>query len=74
MCQIEALGGEVLFLRTDVTKRADIQAMVEGTLARFGRLDCAVNNAGVVGPVAVPLAEIEEADWDAVMNINRKGV
>ena len=72
--QIEALGSEGLFIQTDVTKRADVEALVEGTLARFGRLDCAVNNAGIVGPVAVPVAEIDEDGWDAVMNVNLKGV
>jgi NAD(P)-dependent dehydrogenase (short-subunit alcohol dehydrogenase family) len=48
--QIEELGTEGLFLQTDVSKRAEVEALVEGTLARFGRLDCAVNNAGIVGP------------------------
>jgi NAD(P)-dependent dehydrogenase (short-subunit alcohol dehydrogenase family) len=48
--------------------------LVDGTLARFGRLDCAVNNSGIAGPVMVPVAEIEEEGWDAVMNINLKGV
>jgi A-factor type gamma-butyrolactone 1'-reductase (1S-forming) len=72
--QIEALGSEGLFIKTDVTKPADIEAMVETTLSRFGRLDCAVNNAGVAGPVNVPVAEIEESAWDDVMNVNLKGV
>jgi NAD(P)-dependent dehydrogenase (short-subunit alcohol dehydrogenase family) len=72
--QIETLGSEGLFIQTDVAKRADIEALVEKTLARFGRLDCAVNNAGIVGPVAVPVADITEEGWDAVMNINLKGV
>lgn len=72
--QIETLGSEGLFIQTDVTKRADIEALVEGTLARFGRLDCAVNNAGIVGPVTMPVADITEEGWDAVMNINLKGV
>ncbi|MEO8028091.1 MAG: glucose 1-dehydrogenase, partial [Bryobacteraceae bacterium] len=72
--QIEALGAEALFVQTDVLKRADIEALVEKTLDRFGRLDCAVNNAGISGPAMVPVADIEEADWDAVMNINLKGV
>ena len=72
--QIEELGTEGLFLQTDVSKRAEVEALVEGTLAKFGRLDCAVNNAGIVGPVQVPVAEIEEADWDAVMNTNLKAV
>jgi NAD(P)-dependent dehydrogenase (short-subunit alcohol dehydrogenase family) len=72
--EIERLGGEGLFIRTDVARHADIAAMVEGTLARFGRLDCAVNNAGIAGPVTVPVADIEEAAWDQLMEINLKGV
>jgi NAD(P)-dependent dehydrogenase (short-subunit alcohol dehydrogenase family) len=72
--QIEALGGEGLFVRTDVTKATDIQAMVQATLARFGRLDCAINNAGIAGPVRTPVADVEEAQWDALMNVNLKGV
>jgi A-factor type gamma-butyrolactone 1'-reductase (1S-forming) len=72
--QIEALGSEGLFLQTDVTKRTEVQAMVEGTLARFGRLDCAFNNAGIAGPVMVPVADIEETNWDEVINLNLKAV
>ncbi len=52
--QIKAVGGEGAFIKTDVTKRAEIEALVEGTVATFGRLDCAVNNAGITGPVMVP--------------------
>jgi len=58
--RIEALGGKGFFIRTDVTKRADISALVEGAIARFGKLDCAVNNAGISGPAMTPLADIEE--------------
>ncbi|MBK7598182.1 MAG: glucose 1-dehydrogenase [Acidobacteria bacterium] len=72
--RIEALGGEGVFIRTDVTKRADIEALVEGAVARFGRLDCAVNNAGIVGPVFVPAANIPEDAWDEVMTANLKSV
>jgi A-factor type gamma-butyrolactone 1'-reductase (1S-forming) len=72
--QIKALGGDGVFMQTDVTKREDIEALVRGTLERFGRLDCAVNNAGIVGPAFVPVAEIEENGWDEVMNVNLKGV
>lgn len=72
--QIKALGGEGVFIKTDVTKRADIEALVDGTVAQFGKLDCAVNNAGITGPVLVPIAEIEEDDWDALMNTNLKAV
>lgn len=72
--RIEALGGEGFFIKTDVSKRADIEALVAGAIGRFGKLDCAVNNAGISGPVMVPAAEIEEESWDEVMNINLKAV
>ena len=62
--QIAALGAEGLFVRTDVSSAADIQAMVQNTLARFGRLDFAVNNAGITGPVRTPVADVDEAQWD----------
>jgi len=72
--QIRALGGEGIFVRTDVSRAADIKAMVQTTLARFGRLDYAVNSAGITGPVRTPVADVEEAQWDALMNVNLKGV
>ena len=64
----QGLGAKGLFIKTDVTKRANIEALVDGTVAKFGKLDCAVNNAGITGPVMVPLAEIEEEAWDELMN------
>lgn len=73
VAKIEALGGEGLFIKTDVTQRREIQAMVEGALHRFGKLDCAVNNAGIVGPNLTPVADIEEEGWDELMNTNLKG-
>ena len=67
-------GGEALFVRTDVTDRADVAGLVARTMDTFGRLDCAVNNAGIAGPVNVPVADVEEADWDEVMNVNLRAV
>lgn len=72
--KIEGLGARGLFVRTDVTQREAIQAMVERTVAEFGGLDCAVNNAGIAGPVMIPMAEIEEQDWDELMNTNLRAV
>lgn len=72
--QIEALGAEALFVPADMARPADIEAMVRQVFDRFGRLDCAVNNAGITGPVGKPLAEIEEAQWDALMDVNLKAV
>uniref|UniRef100_UPI003F69D2BB SDR family NAD(P)-dependent oxidoreductase n=1 Tax=Porticoccus sp. TaxID=2024853 RepID=UPI003F69D2BB len=72
--KIETLGAEGMFIKTDVTDGADVQAVVEKTLARFGKLDCAVNSAGISGPVLVPVADVEETDWDALMDTNLKAV
>jgi len=72
--KIDALGGEGLFIKTDVTRQEEVEALVSGTVARFGRLDYAVNNAGISGPVMTPLAEITEEDWDSLMNTNLKAV
>jgi NAD(P)-dependent dehydrogenase (short-subunit alcohol dehydrogenase family) len=72
--KIDALGGEGVFIKTDVTRQEEIAALVGDTVARFGRLDCAVNNAGISGPVMTPVAEITEEDWDSLMNTNLKAV
>lgn len=70
---IKAAGGEGLFIKTDVAKAADVQAMVQKTVEKFGRLDIAFNNAGIEGNW-VPIVEQSEADWDRVIDINLKGV
>src|SRR5437016_976321 len=44
---IKASGGEAIFVRADISKERDVKAMIERTLATFGRLDCAFNNAGI---------------------------
>ena len=70
---IEA-GGAAHFVQTDVSRAADVERMVKATVEKFGRLDCAVNNAGVVGPRFTPVADVTEAQWDEVMGVNLKGV
>jgi 3-oxoacyl-[acyl-carrier protein] reductase len=59
-------------LQVDVTKRELVDKMVADTVARFGRLDILVNNAGI-GAV-VPLIDTDEKTWDAIMDVNAKGV
>lgn len=71
---IKVAGGSAQFVQTDVTQRADVESLVDRTLSTFGRLDCAVNNAGIAGPVNVPVAEVEEDEWDEVMNVNLRAV
>ena len=72
--KIVALGAEAHFVQADVTLAADAKRMVEEALAKFGRLDCAVNNAGISGPRLTPMADFTEAQWDEVMGVNLKGV
>jgi NAD(P)-dependent dehydrogenase (short-subunit alcohol dehydrogenase family) len=72
--RIEAAGGEALFVQADVSRAGDAERMVAATLERFGRLDCAVNNAGIAGPRFTPIADVTEAQWDEVMGVNLKGV
>src|SRR5437762_974338 len=54
VAEIKALGGEALFVKTDVSKARDVKAMIEQTLATFGRLDFAFNNAGVEQLLTLP--------------------
>ena len=70
---IEDRGGEAIFVKTDVADPRAVQAMVEQTLARYGRLDCAFNNAGIEGAMA-PTAECSEENWDRTIAVNLKGV
>jgi len=72
--RITELGSEAHFVRTDVTRSAEVAAMVDAAVRTFGRLDYAVNNAGIAGPVRRPAAEVDEADWDAVLNLNLRAV
>ena len=71
--QITALGGEAHFVATDVSEAANCERMVRETLQKFGRLDCAVNNAGIVGPRFTLIADVTEAEWDKVMGVNLRG-
>ena len=70
--EITAAGGKAISLRTDVSRKADADRVVEDTVAHFGRLDILVNNAGI-GAI-VSLLDTDESTWDALMNVNAKGV
>jgi len=70
---IRAAGGDGLFLKADVSKAADVDALVQRTVEKFGRLDVAFNNAGIEGHW-LPITEQSEEDWDRTVDINLKGV
>lgn len=66
-------GDAVDFIRTDVAREDDIEAMLERAVAHFGDLDIVFNNAGVGGAIG-PLTETTCADWDYTMNVLARGV
>lgn len=71
--KIEKGGGEAVFLRADVSKPEDSERSVAEALRQFGKLDVAVNNAGIGGPQH-PVGEYPIDGWDKVIAINLSGV
>jgi NAD(P)-dependent dehydrogenase (short-subunit alcohol dehydrogenase family) len=69
---VRAAGGDGLFVKTDVSRAADVHALVRKTVEKFGCLDVAFNNAGIEGTWA-SIAEQSEEDWDQTIDINLKG-
>ena len=70
---IKQAGGTALFHRTDVTVAANVAALVAIAVEKFGRVDCAFNNAGIMTPLSL-IEDQSEADYDRVMDTNVKGV
>jgi NAD(P)-dependent dehydrogenase (short-subunit alcohol dehydrogenase family) len=69
----EEAGGDAEFVRADVTRPDDVAAMVDQAVARWGHLDCALNNAGMTGASA-PTADYELDDWNRALALNLTGV
>ncbi|TXM60474.1 glucose 1-dehydrogenase [Methylobacterium sp. WL120] len=70
--EMAGTGAAVLPIRCDVSRPDAVEAAVAGTVARFGRLDCAFNNAGVENRAA-PVHAIELDEWDRILDINLRG-
>jgi NAD(P)-dependent dehydrogenase (short-subunit alcohol dehydrogenase family) len=70
---VRAAGGDGLFVKTDVSKAPEVDALVQKVVEKFGRLDVAFNNAGIEG-VWAPIIRQSEEDWDRTIEINLKGV
>ncbi len=71
--EISDKGGEALFLKADISEAKAVKSLVETTQKHFGRLDYALNNAGIEGTL-ISLADVKEEEWDALMNTNLKGL
>src|SRR4030067_1848828 len=70
---IKEAGGEGVFVKADVSKETEVEALIAKTIEVYGRLDYAHNNAGIQGEKGT-MTDCTEENWDRVMNINLKGI
>ncbi|MGE5335576.1 MAG: glucose 1-dehydrogenase [Nitrososphaerota archaeon] len=70
---IEAAHGSALFVGMDVRQASDVESAIQRAIQTYGRLDCAVNNAGIEGSM-LPAAEQSEHDVEQTLDVNLKGV
>jgi len=70
--EIEAMGRKSLVLVTDLSDKDQIQAMVEKTMAKFGKIDILVNNSGIEGPI-MDVSEMDIAGWEHLLSVNLTG-
>jgi len=71
--EINQAGGEAKFWHLDVSREKEVEKVYAAVAKEFGKLDATVNNAGIAG-ADKPTHELSEKEWDAVMNVNVKGV
>lgn len=70
---IKDIAGTAIFVKTDVSKSAEVKNLVAAAVEEFGQLDIYFNNAGIMPPVA-PITDVSEETWDKVMSVNIKGI
>ena len=73
VAQVKKAGGEAIFVKTDVSKAVEVEALVAKAVATYGRLDCAHNIPGIAGN-AKTIVDDTEDNWDRILAINLKGV
>lgn len=71
--EVKAAGGEAIFVKTDVSKADQVEALVQKGVETFGKLDAAFNNAGILPPTA-DFADMSEEDFDKIISVDLKGV
>ena len=70
--KIEKAGGTATMVAADVSKSADVTALIDMALATYGKIDCAVNNAGIEGKIS-PFADQTDDNFDRIISVNLKG-
>lgn len=65
-------GGEATFIKADISSASEVESLMRATVEVYGRLDCALNNAGTSGNL-MPAVDVSEQEWDSVINTNLKG-
>jgi len=71
--EIAQAGGDCIFIRADVSKPKEVEELVSKTVTKYGRIDCAFNNAAIEGALK-PLTDFTEEEFDNIINVNLKGV
>jgi NAD(P)-dependent dehydrogenase (short-subunit alcohol dehydrogenase family) len=70
---IQSMGYEAIFVKCDISKREEVENLVNVAVEMYGRLDCTVNSAGIAGTLSLPTHEYPEAAWLQQININLTG-
>jgi meso-butanediol dehydrogenase/(S,S)-butanediol dehydrogenase/diacetyl reductase len=70
---IQRLGGEAVFVQTDVSSEPQVKAMIETTVQRFGPIDILVNNAAILISYETRAHELSNEEWDRTINVNLRG-
>lgn len=71
---IRQIGGEAMFVKTDVSKASEVEELIKVTVQTYGRLDCALNNAGTDEGLGPRVGDLSEDDFDYQIGVNLKGV
>lgn len=74
VCIIKETGGDAFFVKTNVSKAVEVEDLIRKVVGTYGCLDCAFNNAGILGALFTPITDYPEENWDRVISINLKGV
>jgi len=72
LAQVRAAGSDGITIQADLGQTSEIDALIQQSLSKFGRIDILVNNAGLEKPA--PFWEVQESDYDLVLHVNLKGV